>query len=563
MALTDQLQSDLAAGDVEGANATFARIQENTARARTAGTDPLWRAAGSLPFFGPNFSAISEVTVSADDVVNRAVAPLLQQMGPMDWDILAPVDGRIDVAPVKDLSPRLSTAANTVRLSYERLSSIDAARLLPEVAVPLEEATSRLHEAGEALNDAAAAAEVVPGMLGADEPRKYLLLIQNSAEVRATGGIPGALAEVTATNGRIELTAQDSASAMGRFDPAIIVDPAQTPIFSTRMGRFMQSSNLTPDFPTAAQTAATMWETRHEGSTINGVIAIDPVALSHILQATGPVELSFDNASVGDLLIQSGLPTSLTADNVLQTLLSDVYAAIEEPRLQDEYFAAVAAVVFDALSSGTGNNKELIHALTRSTNEGRIYVWSADNDEQSVIASTDLAGSVTGSESSGGAAFGAFFNDGTGAKMDYYVRRTVQLSKGCTAEGYHQYTLIVTLKNIAPADAAESLPTYVTGGGVFGVPVGTVQTNFVGYGPDQSQLQTARINGEPVPLGSYRHGDRPVGVLTTTLEPGQTATVELDFTNVVQQSEPKLDVTPTIQPTKEVVLPLQVDGTCG
>lgn len=162
----------------------------------------------------------------------------------------------------------------------------------------------------------------------------------------------------------------------------------------------------------------------------------------------------------------------------------------------------------------------------------------------------------------GGAAFGAYFNDGTGGKMDYYVRRTVQLQRECTADGLLQYTLKATLTNAAPADAAESLPAYVTGGGAFGVPAGSVQTNFVGYGPEQAQLQTARVNGEPVPLGSHRHGGRPVGLVTTTLAPGQTATVEVDFSNVIQQSEPELDVTPTIQPISEVVMPLEGDSAC-
>lgn len=560
--MIEELRSDAAAGRFDLAAPKVQLLQEHARLAREAGTDPLWRSATAIPVIGDDISAVSEIAVSLDEVVTRAVVPLVSGFDQLDWASLAPEEKRIDLQPIVKVAPSLSTAAQAVELSHARLGSIDPSTLLPEVAGPLEEATDALEQASGALNSAAAAAELVPIMLGVDTPREYLLLIQNSAEVRATGGIPGAVAVVTADEGRVDLTAQGSAVALGRFNPPIIIDQQQEEIFSARMGGFLQSVNLTPDFPTAAETASKMWETRSEAASIDGVVALDPVALSYILSATGPVELTFEDPGVGEVLSASGLPTSLSADNVVDTLLSEVYAAIEDPQLQDAYFAAVAAEVFEAITSGTDQSDGMIESLIRSAEEGRLYVWSADEQEQDIIATTGLAGGVTG-PSTGGASFGAYFNDGTGAKMDYYMRRTVQLERSCTPDGYQQYSLTATLTNTAPVDAAEALPAYVTGGGVFGVPPGTVQTNFVGYGPDRSQLQTAQIDGEPVPLGSYRHGKRPVGILTTNLAPGQTAIVEMNFTNVVQTSEPALDVTPTIQPTSEVILPLVEDKECG
>ncbi|MFJ6280535.1 DUF4012 domain-containing protein [Arthrobacter subterraneus] len=562
LVLLPTIQEQLMSGEGEAARQTLTELQKHTSVARVAATDPVWRGASLVPVAGGNFSAVTEVAVSADDIVNLAIGPLVGGASSVDWSGLMPTEGKIDLAALQQSSASLSSARNTVQLSYDRLSAVDTSELLPEVSQPLEQVTAALDTASDALDGASAAAEVLPPMLGAEGPRNHLLLIQNSAEVRATGGIPGALAVIHTDDGEIELTAQGSASELGRFDPTVVVDPAQIEIYSTRMGRFMQSVNLTPDFPTAAQTAAKMWEQHHKGLAIDGVLALDPLALANILKATGPVELRFQEPEVGDLVASSGLPTSLTAENVVPTLLSDVYAAIEEPSLQDAYFAAVAAQVFEALTSGDGESAGLVQSLIKSADEGRLYAWSAHSNEQAIIASTGMAGKVTGAEA-GGATFGAYFNDGTGAKMDFYVRRTVQLKRSCTEDGYLQYTLMITLTNTAPLDAAELLPDYVTGGGDFGVPPGTVQTNVVGYGPDQSQLQTARVNGEPAPIGSYRHGDRPVAVVTTRLPPAQSATVEVDFSNVVQTSDPVLDVTPTIQPIDDVVLPLQGGAACS
>lgn len=559
--LLPTLQEQLLSRDASSAEQTVAELRQHTAEARAAGTDPVWKAASVLPFIGPNFSAVTEVSVSASDVVDLAVTPLVNEFGSFQWDALTPVEGRIELNELEQASPTLAAAARTVQLSQERLASIDERKLLPKVALPLAEANQALLKASTQLNSAAVVAETLPSMLGISGSRNYLMLIQNSAEIRATGGIPGAVAVINATDGQLQLSAQGSATEMGEFVPPIIIDHEQVSIFSSRMGRFMQSTNLTPDFPTAAQTGASMWEERNSGMAIDGVVALDPVALSHILEATGPVDLAFDDPAASEILRSSGLPISLSADNVVQTLLSDVYAAIEEPKLQDAYFAAVASQVFDALSTGTGGSEGLIDSLITSANEGRLYVWSAHPEEQALLSMTDISGSVAG-PGTGGASFGAYFNDGTGAKMDYYVRRTVQLHRSCTPEGFLTYTLTATLTNTAPADAAVSLPEYVTGGGAFGVPPGSVQTNFVGYGPDRSRLQTARINGDSVPLGSYRHGNRPVGILTTSLTAGETVTVEMDFTNVVQTSEPRLDVTPTIQPLSDVILPLSEDPSC-
>lgn len=560
--LLARFQTELTVGDAEGASRTLDELRDRTARARAAGSDPLWRAAAALPLVGANFSTISEISVSAHDVVGGALVPIADHIGSLDWESLKPINGTIDVAPIQALAPKMTAAANTIEFSHGRLSAIDRSTLHSAIAKPLDEVTASLASAKDRLQRAATATHLLPPMLGAGESRNYLLLVQNNAEVRATGGIPGALAVITADGGKVALTAQGTANGIGRFDPALMVDADQELIYSKRLGAFMQSVNLTPDFPTAAQTAAQMWESRNEGTSIDGVLALDPVALSYMLGATGPVELVFEDPAIIELVIHSGLPQTLTSENVVPTLLSQVYSSIEEPRLQDAYFAAVAAQIFDAFVAGSGDGTGLISSLIRSSEEGRLYLWSADPSEQENIASTDLAGSVTG-PGTGGAAFGAYFNDGTGAKMDFYMRRTVQLTRTCMPEGYLRYTLKTTLTNTAPADAAESLPPYVTGAGAFGVPAGTVQTNFVGYGPNKAQLQTARLNGSPTPLGSYRHGDRPVGMLTMTLAPGETAKVELDFTAVVQQSEPTLDVTPTIQPLNEVILPVEGAKACN
>jgi hypothetical protein len=332
------------------------------------------------------------------------------------------------------------------------------------------------------------------------------------------------------------------------FVPPLAVTEEQKDIYSTRLGKFVQDVNLTPDFPTTATTTKAMWEKR-KGQVLDGVISIDPVALGYVLDATGPVQLKDPQIRA----IANGLPVQLTGQNVVKTLLSDVYAKISEPREQDAYFAAVAGEIFKALSSGKSEATPLLEGLARGADERRILIWSSKEDEQKTLARYPLAGSISG-PSVAPTQFGVYFNDGTGAKMDYYVKRSVQLVTKCTVNGYGQVAVRVTSTNTAPADAAKSLPDYVTGAGAFGIEAGSVQTNVVVYGPTQAHIEQATQDGDRIPFSSQVHAERPVGVVTTLLKPGQSSTVEFTFDKIVQHTRPELVVTPTTDAVKNVVM---------
>ncbi|WP_235010213.1 DUF4012 domain-containing protein [Arthrobacter sp. SLBN-112] len=545
-----QLQERLIARDSLGAEEAYESLREHTSSATATVNDPMWGLASALPWIGPNFGATSEIARSANDVVELGVGPLVNVFTSLDWESVLPTRLGADLAPIQGASQKVAAASHAVKASSDRLNNIEATHLLPEIAQPLVMAQKKLTAAAETLEVASDAAQLLPQMMGSDSSRHYLLMIQNIAETRASGGIPGALAVLTFENGHMSFDQQSSAAALGIMAPVVPVDRQQQQIYSSRLGKYMQDVNLTPDFPTAAATAQAMWE-RKTGQRVDGVISIDPAVLSYILQSTGPVALNGPELAE---IKASGLPTELTGENVVPTLLSDVYARIQQPELQDSYFAGVAKEVFTALSSGKGEPKDLIAGITRGTEERRVLVWSSDSSEQSVLAKYPVSGSISGASVSP-AQFGLYFNDGTGAKMDYYVKRTVQLIKECPADGYEQTTVRVTSTNTAPADAATSLPAYVTGAGIYGVAAGSVQTNIVAYGPVQANVESATIDGVKAPFAPYLHADRPVGVVAQQLAPGESKTVEFTFGKIVQHTEPNLVVTPSVQAVKDVIRP--------
>ncbi len=546
-ALVPVLKDQVAANDPEAARGTVDALVQHTGAARDAASDPLWKAAAALPWLGSNFGAASEVATSADDVARLGAVPLVDAFQSIDWKALTPSANGMDLAPLKAAAPKVQAAARTISESAQRLRNIDTGGLLPAVAEPLIDAREKLTSLGTDLDSAADAAQLAPDMLGASSPRRYLLIMQNNAESRASGGIPGALAVLHLDKGKLTLESQTTALALGVYTPPIAVEPEQQTIYSARIGKFMQDVNLTPDFPTSAGTALTMWEQR-TGERLNGVISLDPVALSFILDATGPVTIK--DPTIRD--IGSRLPSQLTGDNVVQTLLSDVYAKISKPEQQDVYFAGAAQEIFSALSTGDTDAKRLLEAVSRGVEERRVLLWSDSPPEQAIITKYAIGGSISGSSVSP-TQFGVYFNDGTGAKMDFWMKRSVQVIKDCTRDGYREVTVRVSSTNTAPADAAASLPRYVTGGGSFGVPAGTVQTNIVAYGPAQANIDTVVKDGQKIAFAAQRHSQRAVGTSTLKLGPGESATLDFNFGHIVQHGSPQIVVTPTTQSTKDVI----------
>src|SRR5690606_5018452 len=134
--------------------------------------------------------------------------------------------------------------------------------------------------------------QLLPGALGAEGPRNYLMLFQNNAEARGAGGNPAAILLVNVTDGRISIAQQASSTDFqnARPTPVTALDPETTARYGDKVGRYMQDIMLTPDFTESADIMRAWWAETF-GTPIDAVVSFDPVALGYLLGATGPVTL--------------------------------------------------------------------------------------------------------------------------------------------------------------------------------------------------------------------------------------------------------------------------------
>ncbi len=521
--------------DPAKASAAITRLTHDTSAARSLTSDPIWRLAEGLPWVGPQLHAVSTLAAAVDDVAGKALRPLADVAASFKLNSLQPTGGAINLSAFTSIRAAAATGAMQIG---EAAASVDAIKRRPLVA-PLRDAVDQV---SALFGETETAAEVLvrtttllPPMLGADGPRNYLVIFQNNAELRSLGGISGAMALIHTDHGTMTMAAQDSSGGFPRYDkPVVPLSKEILGIYGERPAQWMQNVTLVPDFALTGKIAREMWAREHDGQKVDGVVSLDPVALSYLLQATGPVKLPS-----GELL---------SSKNAVSLLLNGVYLRYEDPREQDAFFASAAAAVFQALSDGRAQPAELVQALTRAGDERRLLLWSAHPSDQKILADTTLAGGLPVSDRTG-TRFGVYLNDGTGSKMDYYLRDDVQVGwQGCSSAGSTTSgtaTLTIKLTNAAPEDAA-SLPEYITGGGVYGVSPGTSRTIGYVYLPKGFQLQKAALSTHKG-FGGGTHDGRQVLTFTFDLKPGQSASAT--FSGLITGApSPELDIesTPTV-----------------
>lgn len=508
------LQSQITSGDTDLARNTLRALQESTTTARTRTDGPLWGAVAKVPFVGSSISAVQTAAGSLDDIAQRGLPPVVETSTSLDSNLFRPDDGQFPLEEFAGLAKPVSTAANVLTENRERIDAIDGGSLIGPVKGPVDELKEKVGTAQRAAAAAAKGLRLAPPMLGIEGKRTYLLMFQNNAESRSLGGIPGALALVTAENGELEFDQQFTIGDLEDFDdPVVKVTDNEQRTYGTTIAEDIRDTTLTPDFPRVAKIARAMVEESFDVK-VDGVLSIDPVALSYVLDGTGPIEVGDD--------------TTLTTDNAVEILLNTVYARYEDPQVQDAFFADAAQKMFKAALSGRGDSRKTLEGLTKAVDERRIMLWSAQKDEEADLAGTRLAGGLPAESST--PHVGVYVNDTTSSKMQYYLDwSTTVESTRCTDGGAQTLVATTTVESTAPADASD-LPDYITGNGSR-APEGDQQFTVRVFAPWGGTIESVDADDAQSLDTSGRSGERPVALTAFTLEPGQKVQIRTTMTS--------------------------------
>ncbi|HNW55496.1 MAG TPA: DUF4012 domain-containing protein [bacterium] len=244
-----------------------------TSQTRLAASAPLVAQAGDL-----SGKLGNDLTVMADNL-NKGLA---------NEDLLA---------TIKLLNQDSNQAFNDSRELSEVIEKINPTTLPQGYRQQLASWQTKLEVLEKTLEQTTYWSKASLEILGEKIDKRYLLVFQNNAEARASGGFVGSYALMDISQGKIknleipEGGSYDTEGGLRRF-----VNPPAPLQLVDNYWKFWDA-NWWPDWPMSAKQLA-WFLAESNGPTVDGVIAITPDLLEDLLKVTGPIDLTADHGLV-------------------------------------------------------------------------------------------------------------------------------------------------------------------------------------------------------------------------------------------------------------------------
>jgi len=526
---------------VAGGKLHEARVQASTLppladRAEQLTSGPAWWTAAQLPGVGTPFGVARGMTSATARVSRDAVSRLVGVAAALDPNALRSSPNTLRLGPLAAAAPALSQAASAVDAASRSVDALAHSTWLSPIDSSRADLAGQLTAVRGYVDAAARVAGVLPTLLGDHGPQRIFIGLQNEAELRGTGGLPGAFAIAVADHGTVHFTHFESDLAL---EPPTRNHVIRTgldfgPAYDAAYGASQPTttfadSNVSPNFPYAARIWAAMWE-KVSGEHVDTVMALDPTVLGYFLSVTGPARLADG--------------TTIDASDVVPLVERDEYSLFPRLGQRKAFVVSVLHAAADNVTSGKGSTLGLVQAASLAAGEQRLLLWSSDPAVQRVVAATHYGGVIPDSARP---FVGMIFNNASGGKLDYYVHRSLDLVRtGCGAT--HDVLVTVQAQNTAPA---RGLPLYVTARldrPPPGAKPGDVREIVDYYATRGAQASSVTIDGKPSTV-SVLHGlGHPIFRFYVELPRGRTTTIVLHLTEPGAAGRPQIWQQPGVTP---------------
>ena len=485
--------------------------------------DAWWLVGARLVPVAAQNLEFARTAASAGTEMNLVAAELA---GSVDQDALRSPAGGVDLAVLSTVQPSVDDAVDRIGAVREQVDESDSPWLVGPVRRGLGELTTELDTAAGTARTAQLAVQRIPTILGAEGPRRYLMLLGNPAEARDLGGHIGNWAEVVAVDGRLQIVEigqpYDLFGPWSAPPPTLTGGAYPTSLVQMRPQYFPQNWGATPDFPTVAALAEELYVQARPGAPLDGVIYADPAAFAALLTFTGPEPVP-------------GTDLVLTPENAARFLTSEQFTVFPS---ESQGGDAVSGLI-DRVMTRFGNSQlpspaTLADTLGPLVAHGRLQFVSFDEADAPLLERLGLTGRVERPGS--GDLLAVLTRNANPSKIDAYVRRETDYSVSWDPmTGRVRARLTVTLTNDAPASG---LPAVVANA-IPGLAPGTDRVQLSVLSP--WNVQRAELDGAPTPVGTQQELRGVLRHSTLVDVPaGATRTVTYDLAGSVGPDTPYL-----------------------
>lgn len=486
------------AAHLRAADAALAQAQRRVRR-----LDPLLAAGALLPGWPRGLRDVPPLIASARGF---AAAGLTLS------DALAQTTARLDAdsGSAEPVGARLAAALTTgepgFRLALDQLEGAQATRRtvhderLTGPLRPGRAALARLDERYSSVRDAMDLLALLPAaarsVLGMDGPRTYVVLGQNSAELRPTGGFIGSLGLVTVDQG--ELVAQDYRGSYTVDNPTRGFEPLPVAMatYLGSGGLAVRDANWSPDFPTTARKVEQLLA-HHQDIRADGVIAFTSHAVGMVLDAVGPLPVE-------------GIDEPLTAAtwyDLADRLIyfSDPGAAADEIEAnKGEVLGPILRAVLARVQGASADDLPvLLRTLRAAVAEKQVLIWFHDRPAATLVRRANADGRMA--PPPGRDVLAVVDANLSHSKVGPHIRQRIEYDVWLSARGVPTASRVtVTYDNtLDPAQAADPARRIggwewdATRGGLFRRP-GLYGTYARVYVPANSRLIDAGAGAPPL-----------------------------------------------------------------
>lgn len=536
------IQTAIGENDYAAAAQSAQQASELTGSIAGELSSPLWMVASIIPVYGQDISGMRDLMTALDDAFDDGLVPLTKTLEANPPDSLISADRRINVAAVTQLLDAVQDAAPSMQ------KCADVAESLPEMHIEqlksvVDPAKEKLVTINATFQKAAALAPVAGPVLGANGNRTYLIVAQNSAELRSSGGFPGSMGTLEIRDGEIILN--DFAKV---YDVLTDTNPSSVSITDEEYALFgaagmdcPRDAGIDPDFTRVASIWAASYEERNVAH-LDGVISITPSVVQDILAIVGPVTLSDG--------------TELTGSNATKVLQSDIYwkylAEGADPdgtggAVTDALFAQAAHETFNKLFSNLNADTLIKFAscMAKDMEDRTVMFWLTDEGEQAILASLDCSGALNDDPMR--PELGVFFSLWVGSKMGWYVDIDNQvLESKKNADGSYTYKMQTTFTDTVSSEEIASGGEYIIGD-IYDYEYGILYPCLYIYAPAGGSISNLESNSS-VAFEEARHdGLQAFKAWRTVLRPGQPIVCTYTVTTAPNaEQEMKIVCTPTL-----------------
>lgn len=362
-----------------------------------------------IPWVGDQYRAVDSLLVSGTETISalfdifalaKEIKAAAEEAGVLVGEValpkkeitfaeIPPEQKRAILKTLFESPPRLIAAKAKIDLallSLEMIKEEKAANVILESVQPMRETLLLLRES---LIKSIPAAEIIPQIAGYPEPKTYLFLLQNSDELRPTGGFIGTFGIVKVKDGEINIFETHNIYEIdgpAENEGFLKVEPPwQIKKYLRVNWWFMRDANWSPDFPESARKAEWFYhEQRGPEKVIDAVVAVDPDAIKNLLRLVGNIEIG------GQLFTPENL------SDVLEYKVEKEYYELGIPEVQrKEIIGKLANEIFNRLTNLPSSEwLNIFKAAEKILAEKHILLYSKSPELQSLIKEEGWAGEV-------------------------------------------------------------------------------------------------------------------------------------------------------------------------